>query len=39
MNGSSSSTTDRAISCALAIGVLCLALLILGMILISVGTP
>jgi uncharacterized membrane protein len=39
MNGSSSPTADRVISCALAIGVLCLALLILGVILMSVGTP
>jgi hypothetical protein len=31
--------SDRAISCALVIGVLCMTLLILGVILISVGWP
>jgi hypothetical protein len=40
MTGSPSSTyADRAIGCALAVGVLCMTLLIVAVILISVGTP
>lgn len=37
MNGSPSPSADGAIGCALAAGVLCLTLLILGVILMSVG--
>lgn len=38
MNDAPSPTVDRVISCVIAVGVLCLTLLIVGAILISVGT-
>jgi hypothetical protein len=38
MNGAPSPSLDRAISCAMALGILCMTLLILGVVLLSVTT-
>jgi hypothetical protein len=39
MNDQPTPSTDRLVSCALALGVVCLALMILAMIALGVGTP